>query len=125
MRVTNALIALVAVVIGALMSGSMSFDEIISFIFLMLLALGAYGLVQRMRLKATLAGKGEFEEKAVGKRLKDLEQRLTDVQDVMLAVNDRLERMDGSAHGPGRKTPHACPASITRKPVWGDRLWGT
>ena len=108
MRVTNALMALVAVVIGAIMAGNMSFDEIISFIFLMLLALGAYGLVQRMRLKATLASRGEIEGNAVGKRLEDLERRLTDVQDVMLAVNDRLERMD--ALPSGREEGHAAPA---------------
>ena len=95
MRVTSALMAFGAVGMGAIMSGNMSFEEIFSFVFLMACSLGAYALIQRLRLSATLNTKGgKRGEKAVDKRLDELERRLTDVQDIMLAVNDKLERFE-------------------------------
>ena len=61
------------------------------------LALAGFAIVQivgYLRLKATLPGEGRIAEDETGNRLDEIERRLTDVQDVMIALDEKVDLMD-------------------------------
>ena len=61
------------------------------------LALAGFAIVQivgYLRLKATLPGEGRIADNETGSRLDEIERRLTDVQDVMIALDEKVDRMD-------------------------------
>ena len=61
------------------------------------LALAGFALVQivgYLRLKATLPGEGRIADDETGNRLDEIERRLTDVQDVMIDLSEKVDRME-------------------------------
>ena len=61
------------------------------------LALAGFAIVHivgYLRLKATLPGEGRIADNETGNRLDEIERRLTDVQDVMIALSEKLDRIE-------------------------------
>ena len=60
--------------------------------------LGIIWLVQNLRLKTSLPGGGSIgpskDLKEMGGRLDEIERRMTDVQDVMIALSEKFDRLE-------------------------------
>jgi ABC-type phosphate transport system auxiliary subunit len=72
-------------------------DVVVPLAFLATVAIVVLGL-RALRLKATLRGEGaKLDTKAlteVETRLNEIERRLTDVQDVMIALSEKFDRWE-------------------------------
>jgi len=61
------------------------------------LALAGFAIVQivgYLRLKATLPGESRIADDETGHRLDEIERRLSDVRDVMIALSEKVDRME-------------------------------
>ncbi len=61
------------------------------------IALGAYAiclLLDYLKLKATVSGEKSVPEDEMRNRLSEIERRMTDVQDVMIALSEKIDRLD-------------------------------
>ena len=60
------------------------------------IALGAYAiylLLDYLKLKATVSGEKSVPEDEMRNRLNEIEQRMTDVQDLMIALSEKIDRL--------------------------------
>ena len=56
-------------------------------------------IMEYLKLKATVSGDKEEPHDETQNRLDEIERRLTDVQDVMIALSEKMDRMDaGEKH---------------------------
>jgi hypothetical protein len=93
MQFRHMIVGFGAVAFAAILASELSSTALRNFIFLTLLGTAMYAVIQRLRLKVTLRKNGP-EESAVEARLVELDRRMTDVQEVMLAIHDKLEHHD-------------------------------
>ena len=66
------------------------------------LALAGFAIVQivgYLRLKAKLPGESRIADDETGHRRDEIERRLTDVQDVMIALSEKVDRMESDRDG--------------------------
>ena len=51
-------------------------------------------IMEYLRLKATVSGEKDVPQDEMRTRLHEIERRLTDVQDVMIALSEKIDRME-------------------------------
>ena len=70
---------------------------------LLLAAVAIFGIAkvaEYLKLKATVSEDKGIEPDALRERLASVEQRLTEVQDVMIALSEKIDHMDGAESKP-------------------------
>ena len=67
------------------------------------LVICAFALLKYVRIRAERGGAGDEDVERLERRLAEVERRLTDIQDIMLAIDEKLDAR------PGPKRPELAP----------------